>query len=210
MSVQIEYFGHSCFRVSKNGYRVLFDPYADSSVPGMQLPDQLEAEEVLCSHAHEDHNAVEKVQIIRSSAFSPFKVTEMTVEHDDANGRKRGLNKIRILSTEGCRIAHFGDLGRILNVTEIQNLMNLDCIMIPCGGYFTIDADQVCSIVERIQPKLTILMHYRTSTSGYSLIESIDEVQKMIPSLSQLDQSSVAVDGETAGIIALKPVQCMK
>ena len=207
MSIQIEYFGHSCFRVSKNGYRVLFDPYADSSVPGMQLPDHLEAEEVLCSHAHEDHNAVEKVQIIRSASSSPFAVDEMTVEHDDANGRKRGLNKIRILSSDGCRIAHFGDLGRILNVTEIQNLMNLDCIMIPCGGYFTIDADQVRSIVERIQPKLTILMHYRTSTSGYSLIESIDEIQKKIPALKQLDETSVEIDGETAGIIALKPIQ---
>ena len=32
--VKIEWFGHSCFRVTKDGYAVVFDPYEDNNVPG--------------------------------------------------------------------------------------------------------------------------------------------------------------------------------
>ena len=42
-SVKIEYFGHSCFRLSYAGQRIVLDPYADGSVPGL-APLRVEAE----------------------------------------------------------------------------------------------------------------------------------------------------------------------
>ena len=115
--VKIEYFGHSCFRLSGLGQRVVLDPYADGSVPG--CPDlRLDAEFVYCSHAHRDHNASECVRICGGGA-PKFALTELETDHDDAGGSKRGKNTIRIFDFDGIRVAVFGDLGRALTAREL-------------------------------------------------------------------------------------------
>ena len=203
----IEYFGQSCFRVSAdNGYRIVFDPYQDGSVPGLQMPDKVPAEEVSVSHAHEDHNGVEKVEIIKPKMICPFSESSLLVPHDDANGTIRGMNRIKILEGYGIRIVHFGDLGRMLNLEEISRIRNAEAVMIPVGGYFTIDARQAAAIIEKIEPRLAIVMHYRTQVSGYSVIESLDQVKKEIPSLQICDKSAIEL-GEYSGIIAMNQIQ---
>lgn len=204
----LEYFGHSCFRIALNQYRIVLDPYADDSVPGLKLPDDLEAEEVLISHSHEDHNAVHKVKVNRHFGKSPFAVSSLEVPHDDCGGEKRGMNQIHILEGDGFKIAHFGDLGRMLNVDEISRLQNCSVIMIPCGGYFTIDAAQAYTIIQKLNPHLSVLMHYRTDSSGYGLLENIQSIRKQIPELKVLDQSVLTLDENgPVGIVAMKAEQ---
>ena len=60
--IKVEWFGHSCFRISKDGYAIVFDPYEDDNVPGLKL-EILTANEVFTSHEHGDHNAREKVKL---------------------------------------------------------------------------------------------------------------------------------------------------
>ena len=171
--VTIEYFGHACFRISGLDQRIVLDPYADGSVPG--LPDlRLDADFVYCSHGHHDHNAVECVSLCAGGVLK-FKLKELETDHDDAGGSKRGKNTIRVFDFDGVRIAHFGDLGRPLTPEETQALMGLDCAMIPVGGFFTIDAKQAAAIAAELKPRMVIPMHYRTGTSGYDVIAPIDE-----------------------------------
>ena len=171
--VKIEYFGHSCFRLSGLGQRVVLDPYADGYVPG--CPDlRLDAEFVYCSHAHRDHNASECVRICGGGA-PKFALTELETDHDDAGGSKRGKNTIRIFDFDGIRVAHFGALGRALTAREIQALQGLDCAMVPVGGFFTIDAKQAAEIASEIRPRMLIPMHYRTGSAGYDVIADIDD-----------------------------------
>lgn len=54
--IKVEWFGHSCFRITKDGYAIVFDPYEDNNVPGLTL-ETLQADEVIASHEHGDHNA---------------------------------------------------------------------------------------------------------------------------------------------------------
>jgi len=206
---KIEYFGHSCFRLTAgNGYRIVLDPYQDGSVPGLTLPNALTAEEVLVSHAHEDHNAAGQVQILRSRESSPFQEDALQVPHDEQEGALRGMNQIRILEGEGLKIAHFGDLGRMLNIEEINRLRNADVIMIPVGGYFTIDARTAHAIIDRIAPHLAIVMHYRTQSTGYSVLSSLQEIRKVIPTLQEYDRKELEI-GTVQGIIAMKPLQTL-
>ena len=60
--MKITWHGHSCFSVAADGYTVVFDPYADGSVPGYP-PLRLQADAVYCSHGHRDHNAAELVTL---------------------------------------------------------------------------------------------------------------------------------------------------
>ena len=171
--VKIEYFGHSCFRVSGCGQRVVLDPYADGCVPG--CPNlRLDAEFVYCSHAHHDHNAVECVRLTDGGA-PKFTVTELETDHDDAGGSQRGKNTIRVFDFGGVRVAHFGDLGRPLTPAETEQLRGLDCAMLPVGGFFTIDASQAAAIAAELKPRMVIPMHYRTETTGFDVIASIDD-----------------------------------
>lgn len=97
--IKVEWFGHSCFRIRKDGYAIVFDPYEDDNVPGLKL-EILTANEVFTSHEHGDHNAREKVKLVKAYGETPFQVTHLESFHDDCQGKKRGTNCITILESE--------------------------------------------------------------------------------------------------------------
>lgn len=172
-AVKVEYLGHACFRLSYAGQRIVLDPYADGMIPGCP-PLRTEAEFVYCSHQHDDHNAVQNVRLLDAGA-PRFTVTELETDHDDAGGSQRGKNTIRIFDFDGIRVAHFGDLGRMLTEAERAALQGLDCALIPVGGFFTIDAPTAAQIAGQLRPRMVIPMHYRTETSGFDVLADIDE-----------------------------------
>ena len=47
--IQIQWLGHSCFRVECQGYAIVLDPFEPGSVPGLRDIQQT-ADQVLCSH----------------------------------------------------------------------------------------------------------------------------------------------------------------
>ncbi len=168
-SVNIIYLGHACFVLEAGGYRTVIDPYRHGMVPG--LPDlQVEAEAVYCSHEHDDHNYVQAVSLQPTMLPVPYVVETIIVPHDDAQGSKRGMNKIHIFNFGELRIAHMGDIGRALTPEEQEKLCGLNALLIPVGGYYTIDSGQAHEMVEQLKPRVAIPMHYRTDTTGFSEI----------------------------------------
>ena len=168
--MKIKYHGHSCFSVTSDNYTIVLDPYC--GVNGFKDID-LQANEVICSHSHKDHSFVEGVSITK--AFSPFDISKIESYHDDCNGQKRGLNNIIVLKAEGKTIVHLGDLGHVLNEEIINRIKHCDILMIPVGGYFTIDAKQAIEIIKSVEPKKVIPMHYRDNENGYDVLGTIDE-----------------------------------
>ncbi len=200
---KLVYFGHSCFKlIADNGYEIVFDPYQKDSVPGCVLPSDFSANLVLCSHNHADHNAKDEVRVINANIQNPYRISTLNVPHDDHNGELRGMNLIHILQTKNEKIVHFGDIGRMINNFEIKVLQNADVIMIPCGGFYTIDAKTVMQIIDAIHPKTTVLMHYRKNKKGYDEIASIEEVKSYIPNISELNQNKIELQSQF-GIVTL-------
>ena len=110
--MHLTWLGHSCFKIEKEGYTVIVDPYKDDSVPGLRKIRET-ADLVFCSHEHGDHCGRECVKI-REGGKNPFQITEIPTYHDDSEGSQRGKNIIRIFDDGEARIAHFGDLGCLL------------------------------------------------------------------------------------------------
>ena len=192
--VTIEYFGHSCFRLTGGSQRIVLDPYADGCVPG--CPNlRLDAEFVFCSHDHHDHNAVQCVTL-RTGGAPKFTVTELETDHDDAGGSKRGKNTIRVFDFDGVRIAHFGDLGCKLPVDQLAQLKDLDIAMIPVGGHYTIDAAQAADLVRKISPAHVIPMHYRGDDNafGFDVIGTVHEFTDRMDSVSFTGTSTIDLD----------------
>ena len=201
--VTIEYFGHSCFRLTGLGQRVVLDPFADGSVPGLG-PLRTEAEFVFCSHGHGDHSATDCVTLLPHGAPA-FTVTEVPSDHDHHGGSRRGKNMIRVFDFGGLRIAHFGDLGRPLTAEEVKLLSGLDLALVPVGGHYTIDAAEAAALVRAISPRAAVLMHYRTDSSGSDVIAHIRDVKAVFGPVETMGAALTLTADAPAGTIIMTP-----
>lgn len=168
--MKIKYHGHACFSVTSNNYTIVIDPYC--GVEGF-ADVNLEANEVITSHNHRDHSYIEGVHIVPGT--SQLKINKISSYHDDSKGSKRGLNSITVLQAEDKTIVHLGDLGHILDKTTIEVIKNCDVLMIPVGGFFTIDAKTAIKIINEVEPKNVIPMHYRDGKLGLDVLGTIDD-----------------------------------
>lgn len=206
--MRITWIGHSCFRIEKNGFSILMDPYADGSVPGF-MPVRERANMVLCSHGHGDHNAVDCVELM-DGGENPFSITRIETYHDNQMGVQRGRNTIHILDDGNSRVAHLGDLGCSLDTEQIKLLSGLDAVMIPIGGYYTIDISQAVKIIDDIKPKMILPMHYRSNEKngrvfGYEVLDTVTDFLEFFDTVVTLEESSVNTLIMPAKVVVLKP-----
>ena len=192
--MEITWNGHSCFTVKTQEGSVVLDPYEDGKVPGLG-PLRLEADAVLCSHEHGDHNFRAGVSL----TGKPFgaRVEAIPSWHDEVCGRKRGSNTIHVLCAEGMKLVHLGDLGTELNREQIETLAAPDVLLIPIGGYYTINAAQALEIVEQLRPRVTVPMHFRRGGMGYDVIATPDEFLARCPNVVEYPGNTLTVDKET-------------
>ena len=173
MGMIIRYVGHACFKIINGDFSVVLDPYADGSVPG--LKDMAEtADQVLCSHSHMDHHGIDNVKIEEKRIDTPFKLDIIKTFHDDREGALRGPNDITVLESDGFKIVHMGDVGCMIDEDDLLKIKGCDVLMIPVGGFFTIDGKEAAKYVGKIAPKAVIPMHYRGDAFGYSEIGTVD------------------------------------
>ena len=167
--MKIEYLGHSCFRLDGE---LVIDPYKDGSVPGLK-PLRVTGKRVICSHEHADHSGVECVELVPGECS--FEIMEVPSFHDDCKGALRGPNTIFVILKNGEKLVHLGDLGHFPNDEQMAAISDADYLLIPVGGYYTIDAEMAVKICKAANPKQIIPMHYRTETSGYPELATVDE-----------------------------------
>jgi L-ascorbate metabolism protein UlaG (beta-lactamase superfamily) len=179
----IRWYGQSTFLLHGE-QRVFIDPFGDmtglAAARGMQFDyppiEGAEADLLLVTHEHGDHNAVEVVgeapQILRSTAGtfdSPVgEVIAVASEHDDVAGTKRGPNTIFCFALDGLRICHFGDFGQAtLRAEQQQAIGAVDVLFLPVGGGPTVGGESAAAIVRTLRPRLIVPMHYRTAAVNF-------------------------------------------
>lgn len=195
--MKITWLGHSCFRVETADGAIVFDPYVDGCVPGV-APLRTEADAVLCSHGHRDHGAAEKVAI--SGKACAVKVETVNTFHDDRLGTKRGKNRIHILSSEGLRLAHLGDLGHMLRGRKLEAIRNVDALLVPIGGHYTIDPHTAWRLAEACGARVVIPMHYRLGAMGFDVIAELSD-------FTALCGNTIYYPGNTMELTADTPAQ---
>ncbi len=180
--MNIRWYGQSAFLL-RGGEGVFIDPFGDMeglAARGMRFDyppiEVVEADLVLVTHEHGDHNAVEVVggspQILRSTAGtfdSPVgEVISVASEHDDVAGTKRGSNTIVRFGLDGLRICHFGDFGQAaLRDEQRRAIGEVDVLLLPVGGGPTVGGEPAAAIVRALRPRLIVPMHYRTDAVNF-------------------------------------------
>jgi L-ascorbate metabolism protein UlaG (beta-lactamase superfamily) len=200
--MRVEWYGQSAFRLSTAEQSVAIDPFADMSAMaasrGMQFDYPpiagVEADLLLVTHEHMDHNGVEAIggdpAILRSTAGtleSPLgEVLAIASEHDEQAGTARGPNTIFVFSLDGTRVCHLGDFGQsALRPEQAQALGEVDLLILPVGGGPTIGAEGAAAIVERLSPRWVVPMHYRTPRIGF--LETADAFLERFAAVHRLD-----------------------
>ncbi len=210
--MKITYIGHSCFKIEKDGYALITDPYEPGYVPGL-LPVSESAHKVLCSHEHGDHNAVSEVQMLTEDRQNcPFKIEVLPTYHDEVKGAKRGKNQIFLISDGEQRLAHLGDLGCELEIEQKEKLRGLDVLMIPIGGYYTIDGKQATDLVCELKPRIVIPMHYRDDQAGYGfdVIDTVNGFTEFVDDVVTIPGSEIDTDGELpAQVVVMQPLRAV-
>lgn len=191
-----EHIGHAEFLITlESGLRIATDPFD----AGCGYPiRKVEADCVLVSHHHSDHDAVENIaghpQVLDYAGVHTLapgvSVTALLGDHDDAGGSKRGKTLLFLLEAEGLRIAHLGDLGRALNPEELAVLQGTDVLMIPTGGFYTIDAETAKRTAEELEARIILPMHYKTEYNRDWPIESVSRFTGLF------DSRDVRTDGK--------------
>ncbi|MDO4326853.1 MAG: MBL fold metallo-hydrolase [bacterium] len=212
--MKIEWIGHSCFKVESGGYSIITDPYSEGSVPGL-APVKEEANLILCSHEHGDHNARTCVTVKETpeNAVCPFQITKIETYHDEVKGAKRGPNVIHILDDGENKVAHFGDLGCELEPEQLEKLKGLDVALIPVGGFYTIDAVQAADLVRQIKPRIVVPMHYRSEADafGFQVIGTVDTFTECMRSVMTCFRSEIeSIYEYDAQVIVLQPKNRIK
>ena len=164
--MKLTYFGHACFALQLEDVTLVIDPF-DESV--RYAPCTQSCDAALVSHDHFDHNHTASltgdfVTIASAGSFQQGKVhiTALPCYHDKHQGALRGKNLIFIMEGEGLRIAHLGDLGHMPDEALAQSLRDLDLMLIPIGGTYTIDTPEAEELIRRLNPRCAVAMHYRT------------------------------------------------
>ena len=164
--MKLRYYGHACFALRlADGTALVIDPF-DPSVPYLVCDAACDA--ALLTHGHFDHNYTKALTGDFQTIDAPgeyniggAKITAIPCFHDNEGGAKRGKNLIYRIDADGLSIAHLGDLGHLPNDEQLAALKGLDVLLIPIGGFYTLDTPEAEEVISLVKPRCAVAMHYR-------------------------------------------------
>jgi len=164
--MQINWYGHSCFRLRDRYGTVVTDPYGDDI--GYSLP-RIRADVVTVTHDHPDHANVKAIKGNPQVIYGPgeYEMKGIFVigipAHPEETQTKPGVrNTVYLFDFEGVTVCHLGDLRRVLTQSQVEELGDVDVLLIPVGGGTTLGASEASEVISLLEPKIVIPMHYQT------------------------------------------------
>ena len=219
--MNITWAGQACFQISANQKKsgsvsIVIDPFNEKI--GLKVP-KLEADLLLVTHQHEDHNNIKAVSGNPFLIDGPgeYEIKDVFVQgipsfHDSSLGQERGTNTIYTIEAEEINLCHLGDLGqKELTAEQIEKIGEVDILMIPVGGFYTLSAQEAVKVILQIEPKIIIPMHYQIEKLKLGKkLDGVDQFLKAmgvkeVEPLPKLAIKKKNLSAEEAKIIILNP-----
>jgi L-ascorbate metabolism protein UlaG (beta-lactamase superfamily) len=213
--MRLTWYGHAAFLIeTEQGTRLVIDPYLSGSYNGQMAHAPIDdtADAVLVTHSHPDHSAADTIGGQPEVFFRPTRatvgdaeVTGVAVFHDEAGGSQRGENTIILVEADGVRLAHLGDLGHDLDDETQEALGKVDVLLVPVGGFFTIDAEAATRVAQKLSPRVIVPMHYRTEGCRFDIagvddfLRGRDRVER--PGTSTIDLTAATLPEQPTVVV---------
>lgn len=183
--MDITYLGHSSFRLKGRGSSLVTDPF-DPEMVGLKFP-KVSAEIVTLSHDHGDHNKADLVSDVRKVINGPgeyeisgVSIIGISAFHDPEKGRLRGKNNLYLIEMDEVVICHLGDLGHKLSDKTLDLIGDVDVLMVPVGGEYTIGPTEAVTVSQDIGAKIIIPMHYQVQGLKQDVFAKLSGVEKFL------------------------------
>lgn len=196
--------GHSSFKIKGKNATVVTDPFSPAMV-GFKFP-KTEADIVIVSHQHEDHN------FIAGMAGSPFEISvpgEFEVKgasffcfpsyHDEKSKTGKSNNMISLIEMDGLKICHLGDLKILPTAKVMEEIINVEVLMVPVGGVVTFGPKEAMEAINQIDPLIVVPMHYKTPGINEEIFGDLSTVENFlsqsgIEKVERLEKLSISID----------------
>lgn len=200
-NMEIIHLGHSSFKIKGKSATVVTDPF-ESEMLGIKFP-QTYADIITISHDHQDHNniaGVDGTPVVLSGPgeyeVKGVKILGISVFHDNSSGSERGKNTIYRINFEGITIVHCGDLGHKFSDLQVEMMDGANILLVPTGGFYTINAQVACEVVSQINPNIIIPMHYNSpnlNQENFGKLDGVDAFLKQMGKEGLLPQPKLVI-----------------
>ena len=215
--MKVKWLGHACFLLtSDSGLRIITDPYT-TGVFGLEYAPPAEtADIVTVSHDHADHNNVaavkgnpQVVQGVGSHEAKGIQFKGIATAHDESSGKERGANTIFCFALDGINVCHLGDLGHDLSDQAVADIGDVDVLLIPVGGNFTIDAPVADVVCKKLSPRVIIPMHFKNARCPSFPVAGVEDFTQARQQVKTIAGSEIELKKEQlpsgAETMVLKP-----
>jgi|ETNmetMinimDraft_26_1059896.scaffolds.fasta_scaffold01202_8 L-ascorbate metabolism protein UlaG (beta-lactamase superfamily) len=218
--MKITWYGHAAFLIETNGTRIIHDPYKSPDC-GSYAPIEDEADILVLSHDNETYHSCRSQvsgspvevhgeaiywypETVNGITFTSYEVYE--------NDQGEGPNYMMTYEVEGLRISHLGDLGHPLNPFQMAGIRGTDILLALAGGPPTIKVDDLKDLVEELQPKITIPMHFKNEkikldirpVEDYLDLHSEDQYERIGAATIEVAKENI---GDYRPIVVLDPAR---
>jgi L-ascorbate metabolism protein UlaG (beta-lactamase superfamily) len=198
--MEILWLGHSCFRIRGKEATIVTDPFDKTLGYPLRKPT---ASIVTVSHSHPQHSFVDGVGgdprvVSRPGEYDIANVfiNGIATFHDNEKGATRGKNTVFFLEIDEVKVCHLGDLGHVPTSEQIEQMSGVDILMVPVGGFTTINAAAAAETIGLLEPKLVIPMHYKTEVVKMEL-EPLEHFIKVMGLKEVISQPKLNVTKST-------------
>ncbi len=217
--MKIIWYGQSLFELiakpkQNNEIKIIIDPFDESL--GLRVP-KLEANILLVTHGHHDHSNIKAVSgdpfLIEDPGEYEVKgvhVKGIPAFHDNSLGKERGRVTVFTVETEEIKVCHLSDFGQAeLTEQQLEEIGEVNVLMIPVGGTYTIGPKEASRIINQIEPRIIIPMHYQIPKLKYKF-EGLEKFLKImgIKNLEHLNKLSIKkrdISEEKTKVVVLNP-----
>ena len=174
--MKIKWYGHASFIVTGgNGTSVITDPYTPETSGYQPISD--EPDIVVTSSLNDsfhdrsdlipgDPIRINMLEVARDSGeieaagvlFRGIESSEM-YDHPEHEPDKCAMYRWEM---DGISIGHMGDVGNPFTPEEFEFFEGIDVFLVLAGDVPTIRLPDLKQVIDRVQPKLVIPMHFRT------------------------------------------------
>ncbi|MBX3064282.1 MAG: MBL fold metallo-hydrolase [Anaerolineae bacterium] len=166
--MEITWYGQSCFRLFERGKAVIVtDPFSDTI--GLGVP-KLKADVVTISHDAPGHNNLDAVKGYGRYIAAPGEyeiggvfIVGAAMNNINVDPPKRNVGYV--FDFEGLNVAHLGDLDHVPPQSVVEGMGTVHIALIPVGGGGGLNATQAAEVVNLLEPRIVIPMHYKTDGS---------------------------------------------